>query len=428
MSKRGPDAGQRPPVPPRAREAMVTLDLGAHLTALEAETLTELPAKSPQEPPLPFRSSPPRPSEAPSALLPSAAQLPSPSPLVSSAPPAALSTSVLLPPRSTAAPLSTASPPVSQGASPWAGARVRPTDLPLAPSTGDLAPPAMLASDAPPSRVARKSDPALPSAALTRHLIECTALRPDVGPRLRANWPEFTDEAAPAPSMADQLRAAFDPPAPEAPTPATVRRWSLRVMTRGTCSRANELRKALSASLQAEDDGEPPMRLATGELRLAFDELETLKATVAAAASHGEDDEAVAAAVAKGKAFLGDAALQKSRDAAAELTLRIRRATVEAASVDDGEIRRRVERTLVGDRAYSKRTLFGAKHLRASLVRDGEVVACYLPESMADALPLYAAFSARVIGEVFHRQDQDEESPVALLVGVLGRLIEKGDE
>ncbi|MBM4377293.1 MAG: hypothetical protein FJ095_19610 [Deltaproteobacteria bacterium] len=430
MAKRGPEEGLRPPPLPRAREAMVTIDLGSHVAAMDGETLTALPAKTAAEPALPFRTMP--------ALTPS--DLP-PAPRQSAPPPAPLAPSSLLPSRvamsspapPSAAPLAAAPPspaPMSTavGPSPWAGPRARHVDATLALSSADVAPPALLNSAPGPARPRTASDSALPSGSLSRHLVECLAHRAELASRLRARWRELTEEPTSSPSAADQLRAAFEPTAPPTVSPATLRRWCIRILSRASCTPHHDLRKILRDSLEGEGEAEAPLSLVTGELQLAFDELETLKATVAAAAPYVGEDEELGKVVTQARELLGSGALLGSRDSAKELIARVRRATVASEVVDDVEIGRRVERTLIAERAYARRTVLGGKRLAATLVRDGATVTCYLPEAMAESLPLYAVFPARVVGEVFHRQDQDEESVVALLVGVLGRLIEKGDD
>lgn len=267
--------------------------------------------------------------------------------------------------------------------------------------------------------------PKLGAGPLDGQLLEFIGVRSDKAARILTEWRDLVEESGERP-ITDQLRAAFEPSS--APSTTDARRWSQRVLGNGSCVELPALRGLLRNAMSNEAADASPIRLLTGELRVAFDELETLRATVAAVAPHLEEDESLAKAVAPAKRVLEDSALQGSRDAASDLTSRIRKACQESSAVDDSVVARRVERKLVEGRSYSRRNVFGEKWVRCSLVREGASVTCYLPESIASTMPLYANFPVRVIGEIHPRQDHDEESSVALTVVALGRLIEKGDD
>jgi hypothetical protein len=424
MTKRSPDERLQPPPPPRAREAMVTIDLDSQVGPVAAETLTVLPHKVGME--LPFRTTPPRPSEPPPAP-----SVPPPAPPLPPHDATSVSRTRSVPPPSAAAPsqpLASARPAASPGGSPWIGARLRPAEVPLPSTPTEVAPPAMLsadgASNSPNTLAVRRSEPRISDGPLDGQHLEWLGCRAEKAGRVRAGWHELLEEAGER-SAADQLRAAFEPVS--APSPSEARRTCHRVLVAGSCH-ALSLLKRVWPGERSTDDEEPPLRLVTGELRLAFDELETLRATVSAVAPHLDDDEALAKAVAPAKRMLEDPSLQGSRDAASDLASRIRVACQQSSVIEDAVVARRVERTLVEARAYAYRSVLGAKWARAVLVHDGVAVTCYVPEALAATLPLYASFSARVIGEILPRQDHDEESAVAIAVVALGRLIERGDD
>ncbi|MBM4357009.1 MAG: hypothetical protein FJ096_02760 [Deltaproteobacteria bacterium] len=423
MAKRSPDERLLPPPPPRARGAMVTIDLDSHAAALDSETIAVHPARQANEPPLPFRSASGRPSEPPPSAV---APQPAPSAEVT---PAATPRSVAPPANALApAPMPARTILGGPGASPWLGARLRPSDAPLPPTSTEVAPPALLSVEAPATGRAaqpgRRVDSTIASGPLQGQILDWIGCRNERASRVREVWAELLAEPE-AGSMADQLRAAFEP---GPPSPSQARKWCHRVLAAGSCDDLAGLKRQLRSAATAAVEGEPPLRLVTGELRFTFDELETLRATVAAVAPHLEDDEALAKAVVPAKRMLEDRSLQGSRDAASDLVSRLRLACQESAVVEDPVVLRRVERTLVEARAFSYRNLLGAKWARALLVREGVSVTCYVPEAIAAILPLYASFPARVIGEIFPRQDHDEESAVAIVVVALGRLIEKGDD
>jgi hypothetical protein len=93
-------------------------------------------------------------------------------------------------------------------------------------------------------------------------------------------------------------------------------------------------------------------------------------------------------------------------------------------SLPSGFLQKNVERGLLEQRAYCKRTVFGAPHLRAYVTTDEGDVPVYLPESVADSLPLLTSFRVRLIAEAHPAEDGLESSPVALLARALGRVAE----
>ena len=64
------------------------------------------------------------------------------------------------------------------------------------------------------------------------------------------------------------------------------------------------------------------------------------------------------------------------------------------------------------------------KHLRALLQPIGsqELVPAYLPEDLAEALPMYARFKVRLIAELHVQGDQHETYNAALKVFALARV------
>ncbi len=405
-AKRGPEVRLRPPPPP-VREPMATIDLDPSESDGDTKAFSHASVNASAQPPLPFRASrvPPR-SEEPASLpvfLPSA-----PLHVDSKASP-------------------TSKPPSNPGLSPWAGLRARLSEPLMAPSSMGVLPPDLLSCESPAVRPASKSESSLIAKPARTPDLEFLACRKEFVPRIEGTWRALRDEPA-ASTASDQLRAAFEP----GPAPASVaqaKKWCLRVMARGTAASAKDVGRELRVSLGALAEASPdlPLCLLSGELVLAFDEFETLKATVAAVASQLAADENLATAVAAARPLLEDKTLQGSREAAVDATACIRLACNQSSVIDDAVIGQRVERALIQSRAYSRRTLFAAKWVRCRVVHDGVAQATYLTESMAATLPLYARFSARVIGEIHPRQDQDEESAAAICVVALGRLIEKDD-
>jgi acyl-CoA hydrolase len=84
-----------------------------------------------------------------------------------------------------------------------------------------------------------------------------------------------------------------------------------------------------------------------------------------------------------------------------------------------------LERVLLEQRRYQKRTVFGAPMLRGLFTPAGSSAAlpAYLPESVADKLPLVVQMKVRLIAEAAASQDQYESHPQALRVVALGRAM-----
>ncbi|MEM6789835.1 MAG: hypothetical protein AAF715_20110 [Myxococcota bacterium] len=87
------------------------------------------------------------------------------------------------------------------------------------------------------------------------------------------------------------------------------------------------------------------------------------------------------------------------------------------------------ERTLLRERAYATRKVFGDEQLlaRMDIPAEEKPVPVYLPPDLAERLPLDASFSVRLIAEVHHRIDRDEASPFALRAVALGRVLPPWD-
>ena len=72
--------------------------------------------------------------------------------------------------------------------------------------------------------------------------------------------------------------------------------------------------------------------------------------------------------------------------------------------------------------------LFGAEMSRALVTPPGATAACplYVPGVAGSALPMFAAFEARLTAEVHAAQDQAEAHAVALRALALGRAMATG--
>ncbi|WP_199693490.1 hypothetical protein, partial [Sorangium cellulosum] len=184
---------------------------------------------------------------------------------------------------------------------------------------------------------------------------------------------------------------------------------------------------AQDAVIEAVRDGGkfvPPVCLLAGELIFGFDELETLKATVTAATPLVGNDDLLRAAVAPAHEFLKLPELRSSPAVAEGLTTRIKEAFEGKRVAPAGYLRTQTERALLDQRQYQRRPVLGGPHLRALLQPPGssQQIPAYLPEALAQQLPLYQRFRARILAELHLQVDQHESHPIALRVLALARV------
>jgi hypothetical protein len=174
------------------------------------------------------------------------------------------------------------------------------------------------------------------------------------------------------------------------------------------------------------DDGAftPPLVLAAGDLQLPFDEIDTLKAAVALVKPVAGADPKLKEAVDNAEDLLKTGlALAAAAD---KLTVRIREAFAQSASrvLPANYLETQLDRALLVERRYQRRSVFGMPALRTLLVFGGSAqpVPTYLPDALATQLPMYQSFRVRVIAETDLQQDQYEQHPAALRVVALGRV------
>ena len=82
-----------------------------------------------------------------------------------------------------------------------------------------------------------------------------------------------------------------------------------------------------------------------------------------------------------------------------------------------------IDRTLLEQRHYQRRTVFGEPHLRVMLTATpgAPPLVTYLTAELANKLPMFQRLRARLVAEVHLSQDQFEASPLALRVVALAR-------
>ena len=182
------------------------------------------------------------------------------------------------------------------------------------------------------------------------------------------------------------------------------------------------LRVLLQQSVSEDGRFTPPLCALDGELRVSFDAIEGLRALVGAVKPFATDDRKLESAIEDVTKLLDDSAstsqtLMSGRRHVREAFSSSKRATT--LDVLD----QAVDRTLLEQRKYDRRTLLGGSWIRAILKWGKSEVVCYLHEDLQTRLPMMMSFDARVLGEAHPRQDQFETPPYALRVITLGRFI-----
>ncbi|AKT38532.1 DUF2169 family type VI secretion system accessory protein [Chondromyces crocatus] len=198
------------------------------------------------------------------------------------------------------------------------------------------------------------------------------------------------------------------------------RRDVLRVLGRVPSADAEGIMRAMIEAIDEEGAMAPPLVVVAGELQLFFHEVDVLKATIAVLSPLAGADKR----------------LSEVLDAANELVASDWRCTIYAAESMTGRLREalapsnrsilaNVDRILLEQRRYQKRTLLGEKRIRAALAVEGSQtpIPCYLPEPLEAKLPLFQRFRAVLIAEARGQQDEYETNPLALIALALGRLI-----
>jgi hypothetical protein len=207
-----------------------------------------------------------------------------------------------------------------------------------------------------------------------------------------------------------------DPEVVEEPKQMEERREVFEILAQGEPTDAEGIYEALHAAVRADGRFLPPLVLVAGELSMPFDELEALKATVTTVTPLA-NDENLRSTLATAREFLETPELLAAPAVAEGMTTRIKDAFAAGKRVvAQGYLEAQTERVLLDKRHYQRRSLFKARRLRAllHLPSGAAPIPTYLPDDLAEALPLYQRFKVRLVVEVNLRADQYETQPVAL--------------
>ena len=208
---------------------------------------------------------------------------------------------------------------------------------------------------------------------------------------------------------------------------ANDRRDVIRALSRVPAVDGEGVMAQMAAAI--DDDGvlTRPLVVVRGELQLFFEEMETLKATIAVVSPLvGADKKLKELADAANETVSSD---WRCTSAVAEgMTARLKEAFAQAnRALPATYVDTNVERILLEQRRYQKRTILGSARLRAALVpagaSPGAAIPTYLPGHLEKELPMFQRFQVAIIAEAHSQQDQFESHAAALVVLALGRVL-----
>ena len=260
-----------------------------------------------------------------------------------------------------------------------------------------------------------------------REAIELLWYDPAYAPRIRRQpgWKEIMAQVKPHPLDDDY---PGDAP-PDKRQDLRDRREVFGLLARAEPTDLRGIEAALTNAVREDGTFVPPLVLVSGELEFPFDELETLKATIAAVMPFVAGDKKLKETVETTEQLLQTPWLKGANSVAEGLTTKIRETFAQGNRMLPARyLESHTERMLLEQRAYQKRTVLGKSCIRSLLTTPGstEQVPVYLPESLGQEMPAFLRFGARMIAEGRTRVDQYESHPTALKATVLGRVLERG--
>jgi hypothetical protein len=249
-------------------------------------------------------------------------------------------------------------------------------------------------------------------------IIDLLWFDPEAVPRVRARWRKIVDDLDFEP-----LDPRHDLPVDE-PARSRDRHHVFGVLTRAEPTDPRGVAREMLEAIGPHGRFTPPLVVIGGDLRFPFDEIETLKTAAAAAKPLAKDDKKLTDLLDMLGELLDTPLLQGS-PSAVESLLRDLTAAIQQTRrpLPVRYLDAHIERVLLEKRRYQRRTVFGGPCLRALLGQGSGAVPAYLPEALADKLPLVTQMKARLVAEICPSQDQYESHPHALRVVALGRVV-----
>lgn len=207
------------------------------------------------------------------------------------------------------------------------------------------------------------------------------------------------------------------------------RREVFEVLSRGPETDVQSLPQLMHEGIRDAGKYAPPLTLLHGKLTMPFDQQATLQALCDTAKPFVRDDapdDPLSAAVEEATRFID----QAHGSLFASLKKRIHNAFAAIKRpVPKTYLSEQLRRVLLQQRAYQKRELFGAAHLRGEFEAPGmrKHLPLYIPAALGKRLPLYDSFQVRVVALLVPREDQYESHPAALRLVAIARELPLAD-
>jgi hypothetical protein len=265
---------------------------------------------------------------------------------------------------------------------------------------------------------------AVPSQSPPKDVVELLWFDPAFAPRIRRQpaWKEIIAQIKPRP-LDDDIPGEAPP---EKRQEIRDRRDVFGVLARGEPLDSHGVEQALANAVGDDGTFVAPLVLVAGELELPFDEVETLKATIAAVTPLIAGDKRLKEAVDTARELLETPWLKGAGGIAEGLTGKIKDVFGQGNRVLPARyLEGHTERMLLEQRAYQKRTVLGKACIRGLLgmagVREG--VPMYFPDVLGTELPSFMRFSVKVLGEARARVDQYEGHAWGVRAIAMGRVL-----
>ena len=193
----------------------------------------------------------------------------------------------------------------------------------------------------------------------------------------------------------------------------------LRVLSFGAPCDLPRVRELLDDAFEDATQLELPLVVVAGQLKPSHDDLALLRATVRAGQPLSLTNKPLQAAL----KVLEEAA-EGGVAPSGEATQALLRQAEQAAGTMWTYLNTQVQRMILEERQFKRRTVLGEQRIRAELsTPSGESVPAYVPAAVAPSLPMLASFPVVVLGELRPREDAQETHAEAFLVWAVGRVV-----
>lgn len=220
---------------------------------------------------------------------------------------------------------------------------------------------------------------------------------------------------------------ADDPALSKDPTEIQDKAHALEILARAKPLRFHQLVASLERASKRRGQVAAPIERCDGELSLAFDEFELLRATMATTRLSGTGNDPLLAALKQGSDFFDIPGHSFAPAMATLHTNKIREAfMMQPSTFPKDQLDTFVHRGLAEQRKYHLRRVFGGKYLRGLLQMEDQrrPVPVYLPAALEEDLPLLSRFAVSLLVEVHLPIDAFDEQPIALKAVAMARRVE----